>query len=731
MSEYKEIPQTYRCRKMIGFWMNLMQNLDEECRDNDMFDPAAINISRDRVVRFIRAAFTDEELERMTAESRSRRERLCLDDCTEDILQSVWNADGMRRKCKAVLKAIGKSILAGLKTSEEKEGLEVRLEELQRVLKLNDIEREILTFAYLKSETCLEYPRRIDTSERPKYFAMALNRAYGEVLGAMSPNGRLRKFNLLDNDWDFCHRGYGPYLCGTEAAALERRFYRKCETVESLPWEYYGTLAEKHGKLLKKMLAANKIAARNGNGRLNILLYGAPGTGKTSFARTLAREMGLQAYEVMQGDDNGRNQNAEARMVGIQLCNEQVDAAESLMIVDEADELLRGNGGFFSIFGFDMGGKSTEKGVMNGILDGMKVPAIWICNASAGRIDESVRRRFDYSICYEALNMSQREAIWRNAVAKYELDDLIDGKSIPGLAAKYLVSAGGISIVLENIRKLNPGKEDVETTIDLLMQQHCQLMETGKKGKFLLAKDYSLEGLNIKGKVKLDKIISCVENYAKDFVSSESPDRPRMNILLWGPPGSGKTEFVKYLGEKTGRRVIVKKGSDILGMYVGQSEQNIRDAFREAEADHAILFFDEIDGLLQSREGASQSWQVSQVNELLQQMEEFDGIMVAATNFFRNLDPAVMRRFTFKLEFDFLDEVGKKHFFEHMFKASLTDAEVVELEGIANLCPGDFRTVRQSLYYLGGAATNADRLEALRAESEVKTKDGLEHHMGF
>ena len=304
-------------------------------------------------------------------------------------------------------------------------------------------------------------------------------------------------------------------------------------------------------------------------------------------------------------------------------------------------------------------------------------------------------------------------------------------KSIPGLAAKYLVSAGGISIVLENIRKLNPGKEDVETTIDLLMQQHCQLMETGKKGKFLLAKDYSLEGLNIKGKVKLDKIISCVENYAKDFVGSESPDRPRMNILLWGPPGSGKTEFVKYLGEKTGRRVIVKKGSDILGMYVGQSEQNIRDAFREAEAEHAILFFDEIDGLLQSREGASQSWQVSQVNELLQQMEEFDGIMVAATNFFRNLDPAVMRRFTFKLEFDFLDGVGKKHFFEHMFKTSLTDAEVAELERIPNLCPGDFRTVRQSLYYLGGAATNADRLEALRAESEVKPKDGLEHHMGF
>ena len=730
MGEFKEVPQGYKVSKMIEFWSNMMQNLDEECRDTDMFDPAALNISRERVVRFIRAAFTEEEVEKMTSDERSRRLRLDFGDSTNDMLQAVWNMPEMRRKCKAVLRAIAKAILADLPKPEAKEPLEERLDELQRVFKLSDLEREIVTFAYFKYETCLEYPRRIDTSERPMYFAMALNRSYNEVLGAMGPKGRVRKFHLLDDDWDFCGRAFGSFLTGTESEAFERRFYKVCDTKDSLPWEFFGELAEKHGTVLKKMLEANRAAAKNGKGRLNILLYGVPGTGKTSFAKALAHEAGLAAFEVFQGDDNGRGKSADARMTGIQLCNEQVEADESVMIIDEADELLRGNSGF-SFFGFVMDGKSTEKGVMNSILDEMTVPAIWISNAAPSRMDESVRRRFDYSICFESLNVKQREAIWRNGIEKFELHGLIDDADVPSLAVKYLASAGGISIVLENVKKLAPEKKDVESMIALLMKQHCQLMESGTRGKFLLAKDYSLKGLNIKGKVKLDQVVTCVENYAKDVVCGDSPDRPRMNLLLWGPPGSGKTEFVKYLGEKTGRRVIVKKGSDILGMYVGQSEQNIRDAFREAESDHAILLFDEIDGLLQSRAGASHSWEVTQVNELLQQMEEFDGIMVAATNFFTNLDPAVMRRFTFKLQFDFLDEDGKRHFFEHMFGTKLTDAEADELRTIPNLCPGDFRTVRQSQYYLGGAVTNADRLEALRAESEVKPKDGCATPVGF
>jgi SpoVK/Ycf46/Vps4 family AAA+-type ATPase len=155
-------------------------------------------------------------------------------------------------------------------------------------------------------------------------------------------------------------------------------------------------------------------------------------------------------------------------------------------------------------------------------------------------------------------------------------------------------------------------------------------------------------------------------------------------------------------------------------MYVGESEKNIARVFRQAEADKAILFFDEIDGLLQSRENAHARWEVSQVNELLQQMENFNGVMVAATNFCKNLDPAVMRRFTFKLEFGYLDDDGVKIFFEKMFKTELSDEEFAELKTLKNLAPGDFRTVRQEMFYLGDEITNSDRIAALKEECSYK-----------
>ena len=129
---------------------------------------------------------------------------------------------------------------------------------------------------------------------------------------------------------------------------------------------------------------------------------------------------------------------------------------------------------------------------------------------------------------------------------------------------------------------------------------------------------------------------------------------PAVRLLLFGPPGTGKTAFVQYLGHVLGKPVLLKTGSDLLRPYVGQTEREIAGMFREADDQKAILFVDEVDGFFQSRDRAHHSWEVTLVNEFLGELERFGGTFVGATNLKESLDLAVFRRFDFKVGFDYL-----------------------------------------------------------------------------
>ena len=742
--EYKN---EYAMQLMGECFRNGLAYFRDAVRDSNYFRPLLRMVNERTLEQMIYDAFggedlvkcgvalfcKDEERDPRNGRKYGQPEMFYCRDDPEDTLQELWNDKERRERCRKLLVEIVDEFIASRRKEAEDDALKRRFEELQAFFKLTELEMDALKYAFIKSSTAFASDpfdgRRSNSdlkNERLNFFAMCIDHSIAEVRELRNSESRLRKYDFLDGDLDM-RSSIQEYLNGEDDKPLQGRFYRKAKTQDVLPWNFYGNALQRHGALLKRL-----ISSKPGGYGTNILLYGEPGTGKTSFAMTLARTLGLDAYEIMHGDEDGRNTSLAARLIGVQVCNEQIPEGRGLMVVDEADQILStgGGGGLFGLF---MGGRpASEKGQVNAMLDSIRCPTIWISNASADDMADSVRRRFDYSICFRKLTHSMRVNIWKNNVRKLSLGNLVPDADIDVFAGKYATSAGGISMVLKNLKEMSPTADEVPELLGRLMEPHCELMGARAVDDVMLpAKDYSLEGLNLKGDVALGRMTEAVRNFLSENETGESGglDRPRMNLLLWGPPGTGKTEFVKYLAKTVNRKVLVKMGSDLISMWVGMTEKNIKQAFKEAEADGAILFLDEIDGMVQDRSGAQRSWEVTQVNELLHQMENFKGVMVGATNFMDNLDAAILRRFTFKLQFDYLEADGKKLFFERMFKTRLSDAEAVRLASIPNLAPGDFRTVRQSLYYLGGSATNDTRLGELEKESSLKK--GVRARIGF
>jgi len=172
---------------------------------------------------------------------------------------------------------------------------------------------------------------------------------------------------------------------------------------------------------------------------------------------------------------------------------------------------------------------------------------------------------------------------------------------------------------------------------------------------------------------------------------------PAARICLHGPPGTGKTAFVHWLARETGRPLLVRRASDLLGPYVGQTEHNIRRAFETARNDGAVLLIDEMDSFLQDRQRAQRSWEVTQTNEMLTQIEAFEGTFVASTNLIENFDPASLRRFDLKLHFDFLrPEQTARLFTAHCKALGLGIPSPGDLDAASALSactPGDFAAV--------------------------------------
>jgi replication-associated recombination protein RarA len=204
-------------------------------------------------------------------------------------------------------------------------------------------------------------------------------------------------------------------------------------------------------------------------------------------------------------------------------------------------------------------------------------------------------------------------------------------------------------------------------------------------------------------------------------------------MCLYGPPGTGKTAFARWLADQLGIPRLIKRCSDLMASYVGETEQNIARAFREAEQSKALLLIDEVDSFLHDRRGARHSWEVTAVNEMLTQMESFSGIFIASTNLMDNLDQAALRRFDLKVRFNYLKPDQAWQLLvrqcESMGISSPSDECRSALAQFTVLTPGDFAAVARQ-HRFRPMTSAKELIVALKQECALK-EDGNRKPIGF
>ena len=203
-------------------------------------------------------------------------------------------------------------------------------------------------------------------------------------------------------------------------------------------------------------------------------------------------------------------------------------------------------------------------------------------------------------------------------------------------------------------------------------------------------------------------------------------------LLFWGDPGTGKTAFAHHLAKVIGTYITLKRASDLLSMWVGETEKSIRATFEEAETDESILLIDEADSFLQKRDRAHAPWTVTQTNELLTQIEAFTGILICCTNMLDSLDSAVLRRFAWKVEFCPLDCHKALRLIRAYFPdVCFSSKELTELSGIDGLTPGDVFSVWEKAYIQPDQEIDAGSIiQLIRKELRYKNKS-MSRRIGF
>ncbi|MCX7556783.1 AAA family ATPase [Xanthomonadaceae bacterium JHOS43] len=451
---------------------------------------------------------------------------------------------------------------------------------------------------------------------------------------------------------------------------------------------------------------------------VNILIHGDPGTGKTEFVRALALSLGARLDEVPVEDEDRDPISGEVRFRAYTLAQRLLARNRGqLLLFDEVEDVFGSGGATLLSALVGKQGRDPEslaKGWINLTLESNSVPAIWVCN-DIRAVDPAYLRRFDLVAQFRTPPRKVRERI----VERYFPDALLSETGVAALSELEALPPAQIERAAKVVKALGSKRRDErDAQAKRIVEMSLRAMGHSTARKTAgLPPHYDPAFLNT------DRDLSALIEGLRAGRAAR--------LCLFGPPGTGKTALGHHLAQVLDRPLHVKRASDLVSMWVGETEKNLAQAFLEAGDEGAILLIDEADSFLQDRSRAQRSWEVSQVNEMLTQMEAFEGIFIASTNLVDSLDAASLRRFDFKLRFDYLGAAQRVALFRRVLDEDALDAASLHrIERLDRFTPGDMANALRQLRVLGQVPEIGTLLDLVEAELRLKP-GGAVARIGF
>jgi ATP-dependent 26S proteasome regulatory subunit len=383
---------------------------------------------------------------------------------------------------------------------------------------------------------------------------------------------------------------------------------------------------EHHNRLAQCWLHGVLAAVERGEVAGHMLVSGKPGLGKTQWVGAVLKEADTQTLVTVAVNNLGQALSGDDRLTHLRMLIRMMRSTRrGVILFDEADDVFRppSNGMMSGGGDTDSVSMDNHRASLNYLLEDSRIPVVWIMNRPEV-LDPAVLRRFDVVIHFDGIPESVRQSLIMSRFkhrnegdrSRAEVEQKLWGM-VGTLTPAMIDRLGHVS---ERAHLAGAPMDDALCRHWLRLRlpgkptRHLRIQAAGSTGNAPIYDVNAWSADSVNASVDLLELVEGIKKNGN------------ARIALSGAPGTGKTAFAKALARMLDKPLLEQRASDLLSPYVGETEQRISQCFDQAWDEDAVLFIDEVDGLLANRQHAARNWEVTQVNELLEQLGEFDGV---------------------------------------------------------------------------------------------------------